>query len=653
MLKPKIIFLAFLFFQLLGQGFGFESNNSKSSSLLDESLTTEGVVDTILIQLEKKIEIASKKRDTLQLIQLHKSYAFANGSKGNYYLVFNALWKALLLADQKDIEVEQFIINMDIGRFYGYLKRYEKAKEHYKIAATIKNQLSLTNKFTDKLAHKFYSIQENMHRRMGNIELSKAYLDSCYMQIKEFDSSGNFYFLELERGLLLAENKKYEEALSLLQKALPKIKLINPAFSGIGYTHLGDIYRQLHQYDKSQEAYQESIRIIESHRGHLDFLPLAYEQLANLNFELGKHKEAFLLHKKMQHLNFEYFDSRSNRNKYLMNVQDDFRLYKEKEQKRFSQQELIQLQQQQKLLLFQRILLVGCVAFLGLLGLIYFKLQKGKIAAEKALNHQLQLQNKEKQIFLNQIENKNEELITFSNIMSHDLKAPLRTISAFTGLVEKQVQGNFQKEKVLSYTNFITNSAESMRSLIEDLLLYSRVNLEKSEFSDVSLNDLTLLVLPAFSYDINLSKAVVNVAELPTIKGNKGLLKTVFHNLISNAIKYQPKDKSNHQAKVDIWAMETENQHCIFIQDNGIGIKSSYVEKLFQPFVRFHASSEYKGTGLGMSICQRIMDKHQGQIQLDFTSPSGSRFKLIFPKYDKLTPTPTIVKQQLAEQLTE
>ncbi|MEM9824175.1 MAG: HAMP domain-containing sensor histidine kinase, partial [Bacteroidota bacterium] len=169
-------------------------------------------------------------------------------------------------------------------------------------------------------------------------------------------------------------------------------------------------------------------------------------------------------------------------------------------------------------------------------------------------------------------------------------------------------------------------------NLIEDLLVYSKVNLEESQLVSIDLNDLLITLLPDFSYDLNTGKVIIEIDKLPIVEGNKSLLKTVFHNLISNAIKYQPKGEQNHQAHVKIWCEESESDHQVFIQDNGIGIEPEYVDRLFQPFVRFHSSAEYVGTGLGMSICQRIMSNHEGRIDLADTSPRGSLFKLTFPR---------------------
>jgi len=108
------------------------------------------------------------------------------------------------------------------------------------------------------------------------------------------------------------------------------------------------------------------------------------------------------------------------------------------------------------------------------------------------------------------------------------------------------------------------------------------------------------------------------------------LLKTLFSNLITNATKYQPKNKEGHIPIIKIWAKESDQSTEVYISDNGIGIKKDYIPKLFSPFKRFHSNDEYKGTGLGMSICKRVMENHNGQIEVFQTSESGTTFKLTF-----------------------
>ncbi len=647
MLKFKFFLIACIALCFVVNSFGQNTNCPIDSFRQKiEDIHHEEIGDAMR-QAEGIIDDFSVDNDTICTIKLYSAYAKLNGGRGNYYLVFNAFWKALLLAEQANLEKQQFYLHLDIARFYGYLKRYKKAIHHFQIASKFKKQLTRKNEMTDAMAIDFYFFQMSMYKNKGDMEVSARYLDSCYQHVDSLNITDKFYYLEFERAISLVNNQEYEEALTIFNHVLDSIRITNPGYQSIIYTRIGDAYRKMAKYDESIEAYHEAININELYESHIDYMPVIYTNLAEIHYQLGNYKKAYEMSGQGAKLDFELFDSRSERNSYLMNVQDDFRVYKEQEQERVRQQELIQLKQSQRLLLFQLLLLIVSLLFLSMLGFIYFKLQKGKIKAEKTLNNQLQQQNLEKERLLKRIERKNQELITFSNIMTHDLKAPLHNISAFTGLIQKQLENGFHKDKITKYLSFIDSSADSMTVLIQDLLLYSKIDLEEREFSNVALNDIVKLVLPAFSYDINASNVTLNIETLPAVYGDKSLLKTVFHNLISNGIKYQPKNQPDYQPKVNVWAVEEQQQYHIFVEDNGIGIDPKYVDKLFKPFVRFHSSKEYAGTGLGMSICERIMTNHKGSIQLEHTSPEGSRFKLTFPKVENVeTPSAILVNSE-------
>jgi len=250
----------------------------------------------------------------------------------------------------------------------------------------------------------------------------------------------------------------------------------------------------------------------------------------------------------------------------------------------------------------------------------------------KKLNRELHRKYIEKKNDAQRLNEKNNELIVFSHIMSHDLKSPLSTIKAFAELLAKDIKKEEDKEQQIKYLNFILSSADSMTVLINDLLTYSKIETDNYVLENVDLQNVIEEVLPSFQFDIMDRKVEIEIKELPIIQGNPNIIKTVFHNLISNSIKYQPKDIANHHPKIVIWSEENEQQYNVFIQDNGIGFKKEHIDDLFTPFKRFHSNKEYKGTGLGMSICRRIIEKHKGSISLQSTSEDGSVFKLTFPK---------------------
>lgn len=223
------------------------------------------------------------------------------------------------------------------------------------------------------------------------------------------------------------------------------------------------------------------------------------------------------------------------------------------------------------------------------------------------------------------LQTQNEEITTFSHAMSHDLKEPIRNISSYVSLIKRR--GQTENSKTNEFLDFINKSTESMKTLVDDLLVYSKVNHEQVVLESINLSDQIQEILPNFQYQIESKNVKIEVDNLPVIQGNKQLLKILFHNLISNAIKFQPK-KETHIPTIKIKS-DSKKNHIIF-SDNGIGIDKDYIKNLFIPFKRFHRKSEYDGSGLGMSICLKIMEKHGGKLSLVETSKNGTSFMLNF-----------------------
>ena len=255
---------------------------------------------------------------------------------------------------------------------------------------------------------------------------------------------------------------------------------------------------------------------------------------------------------------------------------------------------------------------------------------------DNALNNaidELTVSNKKQTILNNQLCSKNDELQTFTHIMSHDLKAPLRSIGSFSDLIvnKLKLQGN-EKE----YFSYIKKAVTSMNKLIDDLLMYARVDqTSNSNFIPVNLNEVVAKIEDAYEFEIKNNKLKFDFENLPAVFGSSELLGTIFNNLISNAIKYQPKDNANHIPQIAIFAKSTDDEEIIYVKDNGIGIDEKFKSKLFTAFKRFHTSSEYEGTGLGLTICLRVIQKLNGKLSLAESSNNGTTFKLQFKKINK------------------
>lgn len=226
-------------------------------------------------------------------------------------------------------------------------------------------------------------------------------------------------------------------------------------------------------------------------------------------------------------------------------------------------------------------------------------------------------------------EQSNKEKILYAQMMSHDLKAPLQTIGGFSKLLEKQLNHKGEDAQMLKYILAATNS---METLIDDLLEYSKTDTLNYTFKEIEVNTLLSEALSIFSLDIKQEKIKIEKKSLGKIKANQKGIVAVFQNLISNSIKYQPLNKADQTVKIIIEQKESDLYDEIIIGDNGIGIKEENIPFLFDPFSRFHTQFDYAGTGLGLSICKKILQKHNGEISVLHSDKNGTSFLLRFPK---------------------
>lgn len=238
----------------------------------------------------------------------------------------------------------------------------------------------------------------------------------------------------------------------------------------------------------------------------------------------------------------------------------------------------------------------------------------------------LELATLEKEQLINELNDKNEEITLYANMMSHELKAPLGSIAGFSSILERKITDPKDKE-LFSY---ITQSVESMKTLIHDLLQFSKTSTSNVQLKSLNLNEILDRVIDTFSYEIGLNQIKIETEELQPIIGHAESIQQALQNIISNGIKYQPKDNT-HIPCVCVSQNTTKDHYQVIIRDNGIGIDKSHIEDIFQPFKRLHSANDYEGTGLGMSIVEKIMEKHDGTITLSSEAGKGTSVVLNFP----------------------
>lgn len=227
-----------------------------------------------------------------------------------------------------------------------------------------------------------------------------------------------------------------------------------------------------------------------------------------------------------------------------------------------------------------------------------------------------------------QLTQANEELKQFAYVASHDLKEPLRMIGSYTQIINRKFAAEID-ENTQTYFYYVTDGVERMNNLLDGLLKYATVGRGEQELKIVDLNDTMMICQANLRLLIEETQTKLEVDKLPSILGIGSLLSQLFQNLISNAIKFRNKDTI---PEIMIRSEEKENEYLISVKDNGIGIKEAYKERIFVIFQRLHAKTDYEGTGIGLAICYKIMQRMGGKIWVESEYGKGSTFFFTFPK---------------------
>jgi len=254
------------------------------------------------------------------------------------------------------------------------------------------------------------------------------------------------------------------------------------------------------------------------------------------------------------------------------------------------------------------------------------------ISEIKSANDKLVYKNQE-------LEFKNNELASFTSVASHDLKEPLRKISIFSKLIQERESKNLSDTTKYNLERIIV-STDRMQQLIDDLLDYSQININKIVFTKADLNLLVKKVMSDLKEVIEENEAVIEVPKLPSLPIISSQMQQVFNNLLTNAMKYRKTENPMIQIfsetvsgyEIEKLGADTDIDYSkITVKDNGIGFPEAFTEKVFEPFKRLHGKDEFSGSGIGLAICKKIMVNHKGFITAKSEVDKGSEFTLYLP----------------------
>jgi light-regulated signal transduction histidine kinase (bacteriophytochrome) len=225
----------------------------------------------------------------------------------------------------------------------------------------------------------------------------------------------------------------------------------------------------------------------------------------------------------------------------------------------------------------------------------------------------------------------NAELQQFAYVASHDLQEPLRMIGSYTQLLERRY-GDKLDQDAHEFMDFIVDGATRMKQLIEDLLAYSRVGTRGRELRPVQAQAVLDKALVNLRAALEQSGATVTRDPLPEVNADDTQLAQLLQNLIANAIKFRKKDEA---PRIHVGAEDAGDEWRFSVADNGIGIEPQYFDRIFLVFQRLHTQDEYPGTGIGLAICRKVVERHRGRIWVESAYGKGSAFRFTFPKIQK------------------
>jgi light-regulated signal transduction histidine kinase (bacteriophytochrome) len=250
----------------------------------------------------------------------------------------------------------------------------------------------------------------------------------------------------------------------------------------------------------------------------------------------------------------------------------------------------------------------------------------GEVTERTKAQQSLQESEEKLKIMVTELERSNAELQRFAYVASHDLQEPLRMVSSYTQLLEKRYKDKLDAS-AHDFINFAVDGARRMQNLIDDLLAFSRVGTHGKPFALTSMEVVFQAAVDNLQVAIKKARAKVTHDPLPTLMADEGQLVQLLQNLIGNAIKFHGKELP----AVHVSAVQENDEWIFAVRDNGIGIESQYFERIFLVFQRLYRE-EYAGTGAGLAIAKRIVERHNGRIWLESQPGQGSTFYFGIPE---------------------
>lgn len=567
--------------------------------------------------------------DNVNLATAYSEISYIHQTLGNYEEAYEMQMIALTirekLADDDGIARSNYIL----GSIFFYQENFEQALTQYQ-----KSYKYYINTNEKRQIYSCLAAIGSAHFMLGDFEESKSYSEEALALAQSMKYKTGVAYALGNLASVYLENIDYPAAERMLMEAIRLKKEVGDTWGVVGSNiTLGHLYNDWKKPRKAIKVLNESLEVS---RG-LKTKPRILECYMKLNdaYELiGDTKLAHYYLKSFVALQDSVLSEKTleemgqAKSRYEVQLKEhEIELLKKDNTLLAKDKKIQKLQTTGIALIAAMLLLVGIWLWNR------YKVQ-GKLNNLLAEKNEL-LNSKNEEIFVKNklLEQSNQDLTQFAYIASHDLKEPLRMIHSYTSLIEKRYK-HLLDESGIEFMHFITDAVDRMKTLLDDLLDYSRAGKAKDKKQMINTKDLVNLVeanLYHHFQDKNVSLDM-NEENMPTILAPKTQMLQLFQNLISNGIKFQ---KEGASPKVNIDCNLEKDNYVFSIRDNGIGISKENQEKVFEMFSRFHTRDEYEGTGIGLATCKRIVSGMGGDIWLKSEEGFGTTFYIKIPRHQE------------------
>ena len=604
----------------IAQGIDYELGIFDSYNNLGLAYDYLGETDTAIYYYDEALKLAIEFDDPDCKATAKNNLGVYYLFKGNYPLALQYLQEAMIDNEEAGYEVDHVYILNNIGVIHEAMGDKPNAIRYFKLCAEEAEK-------REQPQYKAYACLS-----WGYI----ACLESDYERALPFYKRALGIYNSIETRLWVAETSYYlidvyqhlhqpDSAMSFAHKALEIYKEAGSLSDVCSmYANIAELHRENGDTNRAIEMYQKAADLATEGELPVDMIEIM-QGLANIYAEKGDFETAFSYQKQYKELN-----DTINQAEAVERIQQMELLYQLKMQNIAN--EKLEAENSIREAVLQKRTIVAIASSLiailiAIIALIYYWANKEKAILNQNLERMVAERTEQLQSTNSKLRDSNEELERFTHIASHDLKEPLRNITSFVNLMQRKLK-DYPGEEVKEYMEFVTRNSRQMYELLEDMLAYSRITgIKIDDKEELDVNEVVQNIEYGLKVALEEKNAVIQASELPNVKAHKAHFYLVLKNLIENGLKYNV--SSCPTIHIDYQANDQGYQ--FRVQDNGIGIDPEYHEQVFEMFKRLNNRNEYKGSGIGLATCKKILQKYGGEIWVDSAEGRGSTFYFTFP----------------------